>query len=68
MASFPSARQRSGLGYPQLLRGRAFVAMDKREQLKFIAEKFKEMDSTELASIVRAIYGHRRDMEGRRKL
>jgi hypothetical protein len=36
--------------------------MNKQEQLKFIAEKFKEIDSTELERIVKAIYGHPHDM------
>jgi hypothetical protein len=50
--SLTPASQRRGLGQSQLSRGRAFVAMNKQEQLKFIAEKFREMDSTELASIM----------------
>lgn len=60
--SFTPGSQRRRLGGSQLSRGRAFVAMNKQEQLKFIAEKFRDMDSTELASIVRAIYGHLHDM------
>jgi len=59
---FTLATQRRGLGHDQLSRGRTFVAMKKHEQIKFIEEKFKEIDTTELAGIVRAIFGHPHDM------
>ncbi len=59
--SFTPATQRRGPGEYQLSRGSAFVAMNKQEQIKFIEEKFKEIDTTELAGIVRAIFGHPHD-------
>jgi len=54
--------QESALGSPQLSRARAFLTMNRDEQITYITERFKEVDSIELTSIVRAIYGHLRDM------
>jgi len=34
--------------------------MNKGEQVTYITERLKEVDSVELTSIVRAIYGHLR--------
>ena len=38
-------------------RARLFLAMSEEGQLKFIAERLKQVDSAELAEIVRAIFG-----------
>jgi hypothetical protein len=43
-------------------RAHAFLTMNKEEQISYIIERFKEVDSIELTAIVRAIYGHLRDM------
>jgi hypothetical protein len=51
----------------ELSRGHAFVLMSSKEQRKFVADRFKEMDSMELAYIVRAIFGHPEDKGRGRK-
>jgi hypothetical protein len=56
------ANPQSALGSPQLSRARAFLSMNKEEQVAYITERFKEVDSIELTTIVKAIYGHLRDM------
>jgi hypothetical protein len=48
-------------------RGRAFVAMNREGQLKFLAERFSQLDAVELANIVRAIYGRPHDKGRPRK-
>jgi hypothetical protein len=59
-----SPSSRTQMGEPigvvsqQCSRGYAFVVMNSEEQNKFIVERFKEVDSIELARIVRAIFGH----------
>lgn len=57
--SLPRDQQRA-LGTPQLSRARAFLSMNKEDQIAYITERLKEVDSVELTSMVRAIYGHLR--------
>jgi hypothetical protein len=57
----PSSRSQTGepisVVGQKCSRGYAFVVMNSEEQNKFIAERFREVDSIELARIVRAIFG-----------
>jgi len=48
-------------------RGRRFVALNREGQLKFLAEKFSQLDTVELANIVRAIFGRPHDKGRPRK-
>jgi hypothetical protein len=48
-------------------RARAFVTMSTEGQFKFIAERLRQVDRAELASIVRAIFGHPHDRGRRRR-
>jgi len=54
------ADQQRALGAPQLSRALAFLAMNKDEQIAYITERLEEVDSVELTSLVKAIYGHLR--------
>jgi len=54
------ADQQRALGAPQLSRALAFLAMNKDEQITYIMERLEEVDSVELTSLVKAIYGHLR--------
>ncbi len=54
------ANQQRALGTSQPSRALAFLAMNKDEQSAFIMERLEEVDSVELTSIVKAIYGHLR--------
>ena len=54
------ADQQRALGVPQLSRALAFLAMNKDEQIAYITERLEEVDSVELTSLVKAIYGHLR--------
>ena len=46
-------------------RARVFLAMSREGQLKFIAERLRQVDTVELAITVRGILGHSHD-KGRR--
>jgi hypothetical protein len=48
-------------------RARVFLAMSKEEQVRFISERLRHVDTTELANIVRAIFGHPHDKGRPRK-
>ena len=43
---------------PALMDARAFLKMTNKQQANFVQMRFAAMDSSELANIVRAIYGH----------
>jgi len=43
------------------LRARVFLAMSREGQLKFIAERLKQVDTAELVNLVSAIFGHPHD-------
>ena len=42
-------------------RARVFLAMSREGQLKFIAKMLRQVDTVELANMVRAIFGHSHD-------
>ena len=48
-------------------RARVFLAMSGEGQLKFIADRLRQVDTAELANIVRAILGHPHDRGRPRK-
>jgi len=48
-------------------RARVFLAMSREGQLKFIAERLKQVDTAELVNLVSAIFGHPHDRGRPRK-
>lgn len=42
-------------------RARVYLAMSREGQLKFIAERLKQVDTAELVNLISAIFGHPHD-------